>query len=479
MSQVFFRHPNDVDNSAAILLQMNDRGSIRRTDFGLPQAGRPVGRTHEWTQEVLDLEKSMGASTTHVTTFDSMTHTEIDLEPVYQREPVSYNIATLLKLRPGIFGVDEPKPVIEDPAVFYDTLDAMPVFWQNLESPVEQVLTTYVMSSHTMDKTDNPLSFDVAFRSGNEPANPSRADFLTGSSLTSTRGYRALAQGRIPREQVTKSTPWHHNWTSSLNRFVPDMSQSTQDTYESLKRYNLITDDYRPGPSIRSEVEAREQLTVDLALSSDVYAPHAIASKESGQHLDDDAFETMSRATEAMSIGIPEPPAVQFSFLRPVPQDHYDRTKDVEDTKMQCPLGVRLLLGEWEVGADPTTYQYRDPYDNAEPFTTVPPRGAKLKADKAPGTEVKSQPARMPPVIATAPTAAPLVASQPARPKHVAQSQGANALLMGSQPVQHPPASSQPSQEMPFPSTQVLPGPFGGRPAPVKKKPAKKRMGGF
>lgn len=260
---------------------------------------------------------------------------------------------------------------------------------------------------------------------------------------------------------------------------MPDMSKSVQDTQNSLKGYDLLTDDYRPGPSIRAETEAREHLTVDLFLSGDVYAPHAITLGESSQHLDDDAFETMSRATEAMSIGIPEPPPVQFSFLRPVPQDHYDKTRGVESKKMECPLGVRLLLGEWEIGADPEAYQYRDPYDSAEPFTTVPPRGARPKAGKAPGPEVKSQPARMPPVIAIAPTAPPPVASQPVRPRPIAQSQGANVLLMGSQPTQHPPASSQPSQETPFPSTQVLPGPFGGRPAPVKKKPAKKRMGGF
>ncbi|KIP12300.1 hypothetical protein PHLGIDRAFT_113776 [Phlebiopsis gigantea 11061_1 CR5-6] len=443
VGQVIFRHPNDADTSTAVLLQMNDRGSIHRIDFGLREPGRITGRTHEWTQEVFDLERAMATSSTDVKAFDSMTYTEVDAEPIYQR----------------IFVADEQKPVIEDPAVFYDTLDAMPTFWRNLDSPVEQVLTT----------------FDIAFRSGDEPSDPSRADFLTGSSLSSVRGYRALAQDRIPRDQISKPSPWHHNWTSSLVRFVPDMSESVQDTQSSLKRYDLLTDDYRPGPSIRAETESRQELNVDLFLSADVYAPHAIAHEEPGQHLDDDAFETMSRATEAMSIGIPEPPAVQFSFLRPVPQDHYHRARDVESKKMECPLGVRLLLGEWEIGADPEAYQYRDPYDNAEPLTAVPPWGARHKADKAPRTETKSQPVRMPPVIATAPMAPPPVASQPVRPRPVAPSQGAHVPLMGSQPL----SSSQPSQETPFPSTQVLPGPFGGRPAPVKKKPTKKRMGGF
>lgn len=319
--------------------------------------------------------------------------------------------------------------------------------------------------------------FDVTFRSGNEPTNPSRADFLTGSSVNSVRGYRALAQDRIPREQLAQRAPWHHNWTPSLEHFVPDMSNSAQELHDRLKRYDLLTDDYRPGPSIRSETEAREQLALDLALASDVYAPHPIKQGEPSHHLDDDAFETMSRATEAMSIGLPEPPAVQFSFLRPVLQDHYDATKDIEGKQMECPLGVRLLLSEWEVGTDPQAYQYRDPYDSTEPPTAVPlGRGR-----KAPAADVKTQPPRMPPVIAIAPTGPPpVVASQPVRPRPIAQSQGAGVVHMGSQPTQPLPASSQPSsQEMPFLSTQVLPGPFGGRPAPFKKKPAKKRMGGF
>ena len=42
----------------------------------------------------------------------------------------------------GIFGMDGHTATDEDPSTFYDTVDSMPMFWQNLDDPVEQALTT-------------------------------------------------------------------------------------------------------------------------------------------------------------------------------------------------------------------------------------------------------------------------------------------------------------------------------------------------
>lgn len=42
----------------------------------------------------------------------------------------------------GIYGLEDTKEIIESPEAVYDILDAMPTFSQNLEAPVEQVLTT-------------------------------------------------------------------------------------------------------------------------------------------------------------------------------------------------------------------------------------------------------------------------------------------------------------------------------------------------
>ncbi|GJE90784.1 hypothetical protein PsYK624_069280 [Phanerochaete sordida] len=442
-----FRHPNDPFDSTALVLQLSDRGSLHRLDVVLgsdERASEGFSRTHEWSHEVLDLDNEAQSAVADEGQFSGRAFTEVDMEPMYKR----------------IYGMDGHQPPADDPDTFYDTLDALPKFWRDAEAPIEQVLTT----------------FDVAFRSGQDPNNPSRADFFTGSAINYRRGYRALIQDRMPSEELARRSAWHHDWTPTLRHFAPDFSSSAQKTHDTLKRYDLLVDDYRPGPSLRAEAEAREQLTLDLALASDVYAPHAVNQAEVDPLLDD-ALETMSRATEAMSIGIPEPPPVQFGFLRPEIRDHYGKAQ--AEQKAECPLGVRLLLSEWAVGADPHEYEYRDPYDNSEP-PAAPGRPGK-KVEKTAAAEAKAQPPRMPPVIATAPMAPPpIAASQSSRPRPPAQSQDTAPLHMGSQPTQFPP-SSQPSQsqEMLFPSTQVLPGPFGGRPAPVKKKPAKKRMGGF
>lgn len=221
---------------------------------------------------------------------------------------------------------------------------------------------------------------------------------------------------------------------------------------------------------------------MDLALSSDAYSPHPIKVEETEVDWDD-AVETMSRAAEALHIGDPEPAPVAFGFLRPVVQDPTKNTGGNVGEKVQCPLGVRLLLSDWDIGSDPTAYTYQDPYDTTEP-RVMAPRARRQTPDahnKAP-VEPRLPAQRMPPVITTVPMGPPLIAaSQPTRP--ITQSQGAPttnfaALALGSQ---LPPfSSSQPSsQGAAFPSTQVLPGPFGGRPNPAKKKPVKKRMGGF
>lgn len=145
VGQLVFRHPNNACNSSATLLQLSDRGSIHQLNLELSadgQARQPTGRTHDWSQEVLDLEKTMETATSDVGVFGGRTYTEVDLEPVYRRESSFYlYVYLILTLDVGIFSVDEPAEV-EDPAAFYDTLDSMPMFWKNLEDPVEQVLTT-------------------------------------------------------------------------------------------------------------------------------------------------------------------------------------------------------------------------------------------------------------------------------------------------------------------------------------------------
>lgn len=332
---------------------------------------------------------------------------------------------------------------------------------------------------------------DVAFRAGAEPGDPSRADFLTESKINSTRGYRALIQGRIPLGSVAKKAAWHHNIGSTLRTFIPELSESTQDVFVTLKSRNLQMDDFRTGPSIRRETEAREQVTLDIALSTDIYSPHSIKLTDSVQYpgsQEDEAFETMSRATEAMSIGVPEPPRLHFGFLRPEfdrEREHYTDNKADTEAKNDHPLGVRLLLKDWELGTDPSLYTYHDPYDST---STIMPRHARPARPPPPIYPEMSQSQRAPPVIATiVPVAPPMIAStQPTRTIPAARSQvpqfpafSRNMPHIGSQPSANGAVEDESQSQVPLmPSTQVLSGPYGGRPL-VKKKPVKKRLGGF
>src|SRR5579863_5893913 len=133
---------------------------------------------------------------------------------------------------------------------------------------------------HEVARSLRPLTylsrFDIAFHSGEEPRHASRADFLTQSALSSRRGFHALAK-RVPREMLTKGAAWHVNLGQVLQGFVPDIADDIHSIVERLRRYDLILDDYRSGSSLRRESEAREQLAIDLALSTDVYSAQPFA----------------------------------------------------------------------------------------------------------------------------------------------------------------------------------------------------------
>lgn len=285
---------------------------------------------------------------------------------------------------------------------------------------------------------------------------------------------------------------------------------NVQELAESLHSYDLIKDDDRTALSIRRENNAREQLAVDLVLSRDVYSPSAfVPPHEVGNDL-----ETM---TEALSLGghdADESPEVEFGYLGPVVKAkagvHYDRNKESEENeleekpeaggKVSLPMGVRLLLKDWEVGTKAKDYIFRDPYDTTGEPASLP--NTYLRLGGANTMPSMSQPihSQRPPTVVPSQAVASggfgtnfVPFSQPSvkRPPMVVQSQDTFVRptgMIGAQTQQSfgigVPQSqasqdhSQQSQQF-MASTQILPGPHGGRPSVPKKKPAKKRLGGF
>ena len=340
-------------------------------------------------------------------------------------------------------------------------------------------------------------------RAGDEPEDASRNDWFTGSSLDCAAGYRALEKGRIPRRELARGAPWHLDISASIRRNVPEFDEDPQKIMTNLTRYDLADDSRRPADSYRRETEARSQLALDLSLASDVYSTSrprkdGSAPTNGSANFDDDML-SISLSTQAMTLGDLEPPPVQFGFLRPVQKgprwngaddpDDEAKHEDEGTSKLGIPLGVRLLLQEWEVGSDPSQYVYRNPYDDSAAEPVVARRAAKEPtAKESPGdsrvpTRVPSQ--RPPAIASSVPHGPPVIASsQPVptrRPLAAARSEDAlipRPAMNGSQPTDFwmaPPSS----QDVPFASTQVLPGPHGGRPTVAKKKPGKKRVIGF
>jgi hypothetical protein len=250
-----------------------------------------------------------------------------------------------------------------------------------------------------------------------------------------------MIQGRISVKPLIEQAEWHRTIVPALKHFLPDISEHPQAIFDALGKYSLVSQEEHSAQLLCRKTEAREQLTVDLAMSTDIFS-----GKPSPKSVDA-TLDTMSRATEAMSLD-DEPPPIQFGYLHPAEDDAN------EPDGLDSPLGVRLLLKEWEVGCNPREYVYVDPYNSGQ---SAPVRAKKGHASVNTG-RMSSQSQRPPQILATS-TVAPLE-RMTAPSWEMAASQGALVEM-------------ETTAEM-MASTQVLPGPYGGRAGKRKK-----RVGGF
>jgi len=91
-----------------------------------PLEATPAQRN--WSEEVVDLEERVKAAGLDVGPLGARTFNEADLQPAYQR----------------LF-MEPPTAKVRRDAV-YDLLERIPVFWQEVDAPIEHILTTYVAS---------------------------------------------------------------------------------------------------------------------------------------------------------------------------------------------------------------------------------------------------------------------------------------------------------------------------------------------
>jgi len=257
------------------------------------------------------------------------------------------------------------------------------------------------------------------------------------------------------------------------------------------------------GKDVR-EVGLIEAVALDLALSMDVFSavPLVTHPSQGKNTLNDDELE---RATQALSItddGLGMAPPVTFNFLRPrrVITDGLRQGVggDMDGSgTVDLPFGVRQLLGDWKLGADPNQFTFRNPYEEHEP--TFWQRGRKTTGKKPEidglGEDgwVKAQTRSQIPVILASSQMPPTISTQQSvnrervgftfRTDEGDFGFGSTQAVAISQPLEilsQGGLSGTSSQTLLGPSTQVLPGPHGGRPEGiVAKKKQKKRAKGF
>ncbi|KAJ7047696.1 hypothetical protein C8F04DRAFT_1059775 [Mycena alexandri] len=419
----FIRHPLAPADSPMALFRLSELGSIRAYQLAFTDVGAmpfhwsvDVQRLHNESEHLREEPSSLGSSEP----------TTVDMVPAYEH-------------------ISHPRSDAEEAAEsLYDLVEKAPSFWQDLNEPVDRVLTTY----------------DLLFRSGDEPSHPTRADFLAESVINSARGYRAVLHGRVSADSLKKHAPWNHDLTDTLTKFDPDMSPDIRTITERLRRCDLRADDDRSTQSLRHESEDREQLALDLTLARHIYSPHPFSAKGDANEL-----ETM---TMTLSLN-DEPSPVRFGYLRPIASS---AVSDEDDEKDMIPLGVRLLLKDWDVGTDPRDFAYRDPYDDApEEPAPAPVRRKPPVADPRPTAD-----AQRPPLVIASTSTHQLDGGRRFLPQDPSLQRRAPPIS-GSQPLSTNARLEGISQDF-MSSTQILPGAYGGRPA-ITKKVTKKRLGGF
>ncbi|TFK30016.1 hypothetical protein FA15DRAFT_663336 [Coprinopsis marcescibilis] len=428
-------YPFELEPSNAVFFRLSEQAGLyaHKINSGDQSSDFPVQIISSNEIDNLALKSKKLSST--LGPLDGREYSEVDFSGVYEKLFRQYNENA------EKFEESEAQEV-------YDLLDNMPSYFQRLEVPNEHLLSTY----------------DVAFRAGEEPKSASRSDFLTGSILNSRRGYRGFQQGRLDSQTLSKGVAWHAKLDEIVERLDRNLASDMDETGKNLARYEVADYEQRPVESLRLEKANREQLTLDLALSQDVYSNHPLIETFDVDH----ALETM---TEALTLG-EEPPAVDFSFLKPSRRDHYNRAEATKGIALGT--ATRLLLKEWDIGTNPDSYRYRNPYTAGNEIAREPPPSK--FAFPYPTPQSEPAPTPRPPQVVIGKTANP----HDMFPKSSSQPQVQQPMAGGSQQLGAAPRWQDESQTQgaPMASTQVLPGVFGGRPA-VKKKPAKRRVGGF
>ncbi|KAG2157238.1 hypothetical protein DEU56DRAFT_845237 [Suillus clintonianus] len=453
----FFVQP---DRSTLLLLRLSGQGSFHCQDFAVCHNGIDIlprqtsGTSHDWSADVQKLAQRAKELQPQYGPLSARHFSEFNLRTAYQKIFITGNATEQTASEGGLAAMT----------------DKSSQFWQRTENTDKAMLTLH----------DICLCTD-------EPDEASRADFLAGGIINSNLGYKKFIHNKLPVQEIASGAAWSCDFKQFLSRMGLGRVDQWEDMHGALEALNLSYSDDASGLFEQQEKESREQLILDLALSSMVFSAQPVSMSAAPIQADD--VETMSLAAKALTLD-DELPEIQFGYLRPYLKlgvDHYPNAfkgKDAvaepaQDANISTPLGVRLLLREWEVGMDVESYTYYDPY-NAEGDNIVAPSRKRAFPTALVATQTTTTTSQRPPLIVPGfdPRPPPIHIIQSHWGRSGTQPQGFNSQTTDIQNGNyHYPEPSQPSQEL-MTSTQVLPGRYGGRNAPTNKKLVKKRLGG-
>jgi hypothetical protein len=269
-----------------------------------------------------------------------------------------------------------------------------------------------------------------------------------------------------------KDASWHYNINSTVKRLGLDVTGDIRSCTEALHKYDLRKDPERDTQSYKWEKTAREQLALDLTLSSDVFSGQPFMTFPNGSTELEAMTKTLSLADEH--------PGVKFGYLHPIAKSAADQNRTTTEDEMAPFNGIEALLKGWGIGRDPQILNVGEPdRTKLSDSSALPPSDEQARETNA-SQGLQSPSSQRPPLVLASTVVPSGQAEGPMRGFRVEQSRvPARGFGLQSQPI---PVASEPacsSQDDDVTSTQILPGAYGGRASFGKQKMAKKRLGGF
>ncbi|CAE6435424.1 unnamed protein product [Rhizoctonia solani] len=435
------------------LFHLSNVGAIYRQDLAIGACEPSVERV-VWEHELKNIAEKVELQHERYSKEDMAKCREVNVRNKYERIFMNSNTD------------------LDGPSVA-EIIDLAPTAFQRANEPIDRPMILHDLARVVPQETASVIP---------------RSFFASTRSLPLPKARLLLRHTEHLRSQSQETVSWSYDLLKTQAHIWPGLSPTP--TVDDLLAFSVL--DNASERASKRDKEARQEIALDLALSTTVYStvpfqPSRPKLRPAPVARDND--DMLSVAASALTLEGIEPPHVQH--VQPCP------TKGLVDGKkgaeQRQSLVARLLASEWDPDSSPGDYEFHDPYnqdyDEAMPAWKLM---ARTKADKelleqaklrlmsgraamAPVGSVllpSVQISRTKPPAISNPVAVRVVRQVESQPELAAKQTASDQLGEAT--------SSQMNGSSQAANTQVLPGPFGVRPggsaAPKKKK---SRLPGF